>query len=647
VLLLAFALRVWRLDAQSIWYDEGLSLFLARQAPAQTVALSAATDHPPLHTLLLNGWLRVAGDSDFAARYLSVFFGVLAVVLTYAVGARIDRRAGLIGAGLLALSPLAVYYSQETRGYALLLALVLTATWASLRLLTGDRRRPRWWLYVAAMSAALYTHYFAAFVWAAINTAWIINAAGTALFQRTGAKRTPVDSQPGASAWFVVSWLIAQAAIVVLFAPWLPNALAQAGSNATYFPGRVTWETVVGETWRAFVAGEWGDASVVGGVWLALGVLGIVSLLRPRNAEAQSDSVVPSRAGVWAAIWLVLWLIVPLIAMSALAWLKPKFAPRYLLPSLPALMLLAALGVAALIDLGKGRYGRAGSIGLAVSLLLPLSHIAALMPLYTDDTLARPDVRSVARYITAHEAPADAIILIGGHQAPAFEHYYRGAAALYPLPPDLLPAAQSPLDGRALDVLGRIAAQHPRVWLVLWQNEISDPTGVVSGALLREAVRLPVGENFHRMAVLLFDVRDAQFEAAPQIATDFTFIEALRLVGYNVNLRRIPVDMPLELALYLKTDGLTSRNLSWFVHVLAADGRIVAQADPLAGADSYPTSLWRPGTLMINRVSIMLPPATPPGRYRISVGLYDRSGRVKLSDTITDHIELFELEVIP
>jgi mannosyltransferase len=76
IILLALALRVYQLDTQSIWYDEGLSIQLAEQSPAQAIALSATTDHPPLHTLLLGGWMRVAGDSDFVARYLSVFCGV-------------------------------------------------------------------------------------------------------------------------------------------------------------------------------------------------------------------------------------------------------------------------------------------------------------------------------------------------------------------------------------------------------------------------------------------------------------------------------------------------------------------------------------------------------------------------------------------
>ena len=155
IIVLAFALRVYRLDTQSIWYDEGLSIQLAQQDPAQAIALSATTDHPPLHTLLLGAWMRVAGESDFVVRYLSVFCGVLVVALTYALGKRYDERAGLIAAGLMAIAPLAVYYSQETRGYMLLTALILIATLAALRLMNGDRRKRIWLAYIAVDGAGV------------------------------------------------------------------------------------------------------------------------------------------------------------------------------------------------------------------------------------------------------------------------------------------------------------------------------------------------------------------------------------------------------------------------------------------------------------------------------------------------------------
>lgn len=640
ILLLACGLRVFRLDAQSIWYDEGLSIFLAQQTPAQTIAISAVTDHPPLHALLLNGWLRVAGDSDFGARFPSVFFGVLAVALTYALGARLDRRIGLIGAGLLALSPLAVYYSQEARGYSLLLSLVLIAAGAGLRLMTGDTRRRMWLAYTAAMSAALYTHYFAAFAWAALNLAWLV---GVALLHRPGARDGKTDSKLFTSSRFVISWLVAQALIGALFAPWLPNALAQAGSNATYFPGRVTWQTVVGDTWRAFAAGEWGDSSIAGWLWLLFVVVGIGGGLIKSNDDARQGR----GAHWWQAVVLLMALAgVPLLAMSALAWLKPKFAPRYLLPALPAVVLLASIGVTRLADGTRGRFCRLASIGLAASLALPLGYAASLLPLYTNSSLARPDVRSAAQYIQAHAEPSDAILLIGGHQAPAFTHYYHGAAPVIPLPPDLLPAAQSPLDARTVAELADVAARHARLWLVLWQNEISDPTDVVLDTLTERARRLTVGQNFHNLSVLLFDVTNATFVTSPQHLTDVAFAAPVKLIGYNVNAGSITIDTPLRFGLYLETTGPIDRDYRIFTHLVDAAGALVAQADHIAGADSYPMSLWRPGSLFLNRFEIKAPAGTAPGEYRLVVGLYDALGRLKLADG-RDQISLFTITVSP
>ncbi len=622
MLLLAFGLRVFHLDTQSIWYDEGLSIYLAQQSPAQVIALSATTDHPPLHTLLLGGWMSVAGDSDFSARYLSALFGVLMVTLTFTLGRKVDERAGLIAAGLMTLSPVAVYYSQETRGYTLLTVLVLFATLAFANIVRGDQRWRNWLSYIAAMSAALYTHYFAAFAWAAINVAYFVDLTGL---------RRPVRS--------VMKWIAAQFAILALFAPWLPNALAQAGSNATYFPGRVTWETVIGDIWRAFTVGEWGDASIVGWVWLALIVIGLAGVIIHRRDAENSE-----RHRV--VLLLLSLVVVPLVLMSGLAWLKPKFAPRYLLPTLPAFVTLASVGIVTLIDGLRARYCQPASIGLAISLALPLASAASLLPLYTDQALARPDVRSVVAYIDTHEVAGDAIVLIGGHQAPAFTHYYRGHNSIVPLPSDLLPAAQSPLDARALTTLADIGAHHPRVWLVLWQNDIADPTNVVLDALLDKARRITVGENFHAMSVLLFDVKDVTWNGALQNPADFAFMEPLRLVGYNVNLRRITIDTPLRFGLYLRSDDRVRGNYQIFTHVLAADGTLLAQADHIAGADSYPTSLWRPGSLIYNRFEIQLPVDTPPGQYQIAVGLYEGDRRLALADG-RDRIDLFSITVTP
>ena len=674
ILLLAFALRVYRLDAQSIWYDEGLSIALAEQSPAQTVTLSASTDHPPLHALLLGVWIRLAGNSDFSVRFLSVSLGVIVVALAYVLGCLFDPRAGLIGAGLTALSPLAVYYSQETRGYMLLTALILAAAIACVKWLSGDTRRSIGMGYAAALIAALYTHYFAAFAWAAFNVAvvviavyrWVVHRRGAAagmsltLLQRSGngkaqskgespASHVPVSRQ-------LANWLTLQAIILVCFLPWLPSAIAQVGSNATYFPGRVTWETVVGDTWRAFSVGERGDASIVGWVWSILIAIGLIAAFAgsirhggPTHSsghrQAQRNANMRTlRLRVSVAMLLPLFIIIPLMLMSGLAWLKPKFAPRYLLPSLPAFVVLASLGVAQLIDGLRSRFCRLASIGLVIGLTLPLADAASLLSMYTDPALARPDERAVAAYVASHAEPTDAIILLGGHQAPAFEHYYHGPAAIVPLPPGWLPAAQTPIDAQAVAQLAALAASHPRIWLVLWQNAISDPTDVILNALIAQAKRLDVGQNFHGMSLLLFDVRDATFSTQPQHIVDFAFTQPLRLVGYNVNTVHPTAGERLIFGLYLQADSAIPGDYQVSVQLIGPDGSLVAQDDHIAGADSYPTSLWRPGSLILNRFEIALPTDIAPGEYRIVVSLYSAAGRLTLSDG-SDHIDLIQFSI--
>ena len=67
--LLAFGLRVARLDFHPIWFDEDL----AYQRATATLAVSLASmAGSPLYYILLRGWVQVAGASLFALRYFSM-----------------------------------------------------------------------------------------------------------------------------------------------------------------------------------------------------------------------------------------------------------------------------------------------------------------------------------------------------------------------------------------------------------------------------------------------------------------------------------------------------------------------------------------------------------------------------------------------
>jgi len=54
LVLIAFALRLYRIDYQSIWRDEGVSLHLAASSIPVILADRAGNVHPPLYFILLH-----------------------------------------------------------------------------------------------------------------------------------------------------------------------------------------------------------------------------------------------------------------------------------------------------------------------------------------------------------------------------------------------------------------------------------------------------------------------------------------------------------------------------------------------------------------------------------------------------------------
>ena len=130
-----FALRLYRLGAQSLWYDETVSAYLASQSIPRLVAHTAGDIHPPGYYVFLHLWLRLAGDSEFALAFFSLVFGVLLIALSFALARRLlGQTAALWSALLVATSPYNVWYSQEVRMYTLGAVLGLVTLWCALEI---------------------------------------------------------------------------------------------------------------------------------------------------------------------------------------------------------------------------------------------------------------------------------------------------------------------------------------------------------------------------------------------------------------------------------------------------------------------------------------------------------------------------------
>jgi mannosyltransferase len=159
IILLSFGLRVYRLDAQSLWWDEMYTTVQASMAPGELLeSLFEDRVHTPLYFFVLLGWGEI-GRSAFILRYFSVVAGVLTIPLIYVMGQRLNGRAvGLLAAFLLAIAPFHIWFSQEARMCSFLALNALAANYFLLRLLHREKRGD-WIAYTVALTFTLYSHY--------------------------------------------------------------------------------------------------------------------------------------------------------------------------------------------------------------------------------------------------------------------------------------------------------------------------------------------------------------------------------------------------------------------------------------------------------------------------------------------------------
>jgi mannosyltransferase len=314
ILLVAVVVRVHALDRHSFWYDEVVTMTVARQ-PGPSAVLDTLqridSTRAPLHPLLLEGWIAVFGSSDVAARSLSAWLGVLTVILVYWIGRQAyGPSAALWGAALAALSPLGVQYSQEVRMYALL----TTITCLCWGLLFSFRRSATAWqqaAFAASLTALVYCHPLGGLMVVALAMAYLIDRPSSRL-------------GPG-------SWLLIHLAMTLALAPWVVHYLDHPPDPKPMAPGRLL-------NWPRFFIGGHSSTLAVCGSLIAWGFLDV----RRRGLAGRSETR--------ASLMVLVWFLVPPALLYAYSRVShPIFGPmRYVTFVAPGYLLLVARGLVAL-----------------------------------------------------------------------------------------------------------------------------------------------------------------------------------------------------------------------------------------------------------------------------------------------------------
>lgn len=171
LLLLSGGFRFLYLNNSPLWLDEIYGYLLAKEGFKGIIINSLADPHPPLYYLIQ--WvlfLPGAGNSEWIWRWLPALVGTFTVPLVYLLARHSTSEfAALVSAGLLAISPAHIYYSQEARSTALLTFLAALSFLLTIRIIQDDKvsgeTKNRLWVALALVSlTGLFSSYSYALV---------------------------------------------------------------------------------------------------------------------------------------------------------------------------------------------------------------------------------------------------------------------------------------------------------------------------------------------------------------------------------------------------------------------------------------------------------------------------------------------------
>ena len=570
-ILLAVASRLYQIDFQSIWFDEGWSAFAAVQ-PTIQAAVEADPTNPPLYYVLLNLTTRGFGDSPLGLRLTSMLLGLLTIPLAYQLARRLfNVKAGLFATALVTVSPPLWWASQEARMYTLLavLILVMALAWHQLRI------RPTRWAWLMLLLAelgVLYAHNTGPAVVLWINSAMLLDW----LVRR-------VRRQPK-----VLYWLGGQIIVGLLWLPWFVTRFldVQGANSALVRRPELNLDTI-GRLWQGFWTAPWA-------------IVGAESLLADGTALAFVFTLllIPWRKS--SVRWLMLHsLLLTGGLLLGLAFIGNEMHGRYLVMIVP--LLLVALGA----GLAGQRFAAVRYVGLlAFATLFVANMVLAQNPDYQHD-----DVRGMAEYYAETYGPQDTILAWSYADRYDLAYYWRHLN---------IPAQRVTLpEGADLDEVLPLLPQQGDVGLNVWYTQRADFRGMLGCVLGNSTSQTPrehtvYGMTDYRYALSFLSVPTLRPFERPVLHNG----EPIATITRVGNILPTSADrircMPVELRLNQPVDT----DLRAAVIVRNALGWDVVQASAIfATANQRTSSQLTPGDTMMAYVLFRLPFGAPRGDY--------------------------------
>ena len=440
-LIAAGALGGYRLDQESLWVDEAISVFRSQQPWDQLLAFfKDPIGVRPLYWLVLKLWMALFGTSEAAVRSLSVALGVLGVGATYWLGRLLFGTAVASVAALwLATSPMLVWYMQEARMYTLLILFAALSCALYWRIVQGKRSGGSWLAYALAALGVILSHQVGVLVVAACGVHFALFKLDRQFVAR---HRGPLALLGGV--------------MLVVFGLSLPYLISRYASSrgihdadyvlnlhsilGNYVVGLHAWY------WTSPLQ-AWVLIALVGGLF-AGGAAQLPAVQRWTRAWWKPDVSQQPADGDHAVALLLIWLFFSVVVAWVGTSLVHSLQIRYTLAGLPPFLLLAALGWQRLTTL-KGQWAKWASAGLLVVVLL-LNGVS-LQDYYatTKKQEFRPAASQLERWLETRPLP---LFGIGTSSDEALRyygippiHYLAGGWGISALSPEEVGALAQPL----------------------------------------------------------------------------------------------------------------------------------------------------------------------------------------------------------
>lgn len=465
ILLVALLLRLLMLGHQSLWLDEFASWMFASRDLKHV--LNSEPTNPPLYYLLLHFWMRWFGTSEFAIRSMSVVPSLFSVGLIYFFAQRLfTRQIAYLAAAYQAVSTFQIYYAQEGRCFALLVSILLLATFALWNALESQSTRQKALYYCAYAllgAVALYTHFISLF---------FLAAHGLYVLIRRPRQLLAVAGSIAAS--------------MLLFSPWLLTMLRAASGGGQV--RRYIWLKLP----QAYFSFLYGDSlipldeeavqhiqqTLQANWWILAAALLSMAALAPFMISAWRR---------WGEPMLFVFTMasVPVLLAWGVSFKVMLFDERYLIPASPFLYVVISAAVWEIYLLSASRAwsrslvnaGRAACGIYAVLLGLALYHY------YFNPRFAKEQWREADAYIDSLSVAGQSTLIVfePDYLLPCYQYYTKRNLARWQLTPQV--------EAKVAELLKEQTRGYQQIVLVRSHAAENTAANVMRGAFTEESYR--------------------------------------------------------------------------------------------------------------------------------------------------------------